>query len=124
MFLGFPCGSAGKESACIEGDLGSIGKIHWRRDRLPTPVFLGFYGGSDSKESSCNAGNLGSVPGLGRSAGGRLGNPFQYSCLENPHGQRSLAGSSILTRGESPWREERGGLQSMEFAKSQTQLSD
>ena len=22
--MGFPCGSAGKESACIEGDLGSI----------------------------------------------------------------------------------------------------
>ena len=39
VFLGFPCGSAGKESACIEGDLGSIGKIHWRRERLPPPVF-------------------------------------------------------------------------------------
>ena len=24
IFLGFPCGSAGKESACNEGDLGSI----------------------------------------------------------------------------------------------------
>ena len=24
MFLGFPCGSAGKESACTAGDLGSI----------------------------------------------------------------------------------------------------
>ena len=24
VFLGFPCGSAGKESACHEGDLGSI----------------------------------------------------------------------------------------------------
>ena len=24
MFLGFPCGSAGKESACNAGDLGSI----------------------------------------------------------------------------------------------------
>ena len=28
----------------------------------------------------------------GRSAGGGHGNPIQYSCLENPHGQRSLAG--------------------------------
>ena len=27
-----------------------VGKIHWRRDTLPTPVFLGFPGGSDSKE--------------------------------------------------------------------------
>ena len=24
VFLGFPCGSAGKESSCNEGDLGSI----------------------------------------------------------------------------------------------------
>ena len=52
---------------------------------------LGFPGGSDSKESSCNAGDLGSIPGLGRSPGGGHGNAFQYSCLENRHGWRSLA---------------------------------
>ena len=40
----------------------------------------------------CSVGDLGSIPGLGRSPGGRHGNPLQYSCLENPHGQRSLAG--------------------------------
>ena len=36
-----PCGSTGKESACSEGDLTSrwVGKIPWRRERLPTPVF-------------------------------------------------------------------------------------
>ena len=42
VFLGFLCGSAGKESACNAGDLDSdlwIGKIPWRRERLPTPVF-------------------------------------------------------------------------------------
>ena len=27
-----------------------VGKIRWRRDRLPTPVFLGFPGGSAGKE--------------------------------------------------------------------------
>ena len=37
-------------------------------------------------------GDLGSIPGLGRSPGGGLGNPFQYSDLENPHGQKSLVG--------------------------------
>ena len=40
--MGFPGASAGKESACNVGDLGSIpgsGKIPWRRERLPTPVF-------------------------------------------------------------------------------------
>jgi len=36
-----------------------VRKIHWRRDRLPTPVFLGFPCGSAGKESSCNAGDLG-----------------------------------------------------------------
>ena len=28
--------------------------------------------------------DMGLIPGLGRSSGGRLGNPLQYSCLENP----------------------------------------
>ena len=35
--------------------------------------------------------DLGSIPGLGRSPGGGHDNPLQYSSLENPHGQRSLA---------------------------------
>ena len=30
-----------------------------------------------------------------QSLGGGHGNPLQYSCLENPHGQRSLAGCSL-----------------------------
>ena len=30
---------------------------------------------------------------LGRAPEGGYGNPLQYSCLENPHGQRRLAGS-------------------------------
>ena len=53
---------------------------------------MGFPGGSDGKESTCNVGDLGSIPGLERSPEGRHGNPLQYSCLENPHGQRSLVG--------------------------------
>ena len=52
--------------------------------------------GSDGKESACNAGDMGLIPGSGRSSGGGPGNPLQYSCLENPRGQRSLAG-------KSPW---------------------
>ena len=54
----------------------------------------GFPGGSDGKESTCNVGDLGFIPGLGRSPGGGHGNPLQYSCLENPHRQRSLTGYS------------------------------
>ena len=58
------------------------------------PRFRGFHGGSGSKESTCNVGDLGLIPALGKSPGGEHGNPFEYSCLENPHGQRSLAGYS------------------------------
>ena len=58
--------------------------------------FTGFPGVSDGKESTCNARDLGSIPGLGRFPGEGNGNPFQYSYLQNPHGQRSLVG-------DSPW---------------------
>ena len=37
-----------------------------------------------SKESAYNVGDSGSIPEWGRSPGGGNGNPFQYSCLENP----------------------------------------
>ena len=50
----------------------------------------GFRRGSDGKDSTCSAGDLGLIPGLGRFPGEGHGNPLQYSCLENPHEQRSL----------------------------------
>jgi len=59
----------------------------------------GLPGGSVDKESThgaADAGDPGSIPGSGRSPGGGHGNTLQYSCLENPHGQRSL-------EGYSPW---------------------
>ena len=46
------------------------------------------------KELACPTGGTGLIPGLGRSTGGGHGNPLQYSCLENPHRQRRLAGYS------------------------------
>ena len=48
-----------------------------------------------SKDSACNAGaavDVGLISGVGRSPGGGHGNPLQYSSLENPQQQRSLAG--------------------------------
>ena len=36
--------------------------------------------------------NMGSIPGLGKSPGVGNGNSLQYSCLEDPHGQRNLVG--------------------------------
>ena len=68
---------------------------------------MGFPGGSEVKASACNAGNLGLIPGSGRSPGEGNGNPFEYSCLENP------------------WMEEPGGLHTVHgVAKSWTRLSD
>ena len=96
--MGFPCGSAGKESACNVGDLGSIpglGRSPGEGKRLPTPVFWpgefhGLYspwghkesdttgviftfrlseGGSDGKESACDVGDPTPIPGSGRAPG-------------------------------------------------------
>ena len=48
---------------------------------------MGFSAGSVVRNPPADAGDVrgvGSIPGSGRSAGGGNGNPFQYSCLENP----------------------------------------
>ena len=49
------------------------------------------------KNPPANAREAGSIPGSGRSPGGGHSNPLQYSSLENPHGQKSLAGSQTWT---------------------------
>ena len=56
--------------------------------------------------SACISGDLSSIPGPGRSPGEGNGNPFQYSCLENP-----------MDRG-AWWATVHG------VAKSRTRLSD
>ena len=66
---------------------------------------MGFPGDSVNKESACNVGDLDSIPGLGRSLGEGNGNPLQYACLENPYGQRSLAGYSPWGRKASDMTE-------------------
>ena len=76
-------------------------------------------GGSDGKESACNAGDLGLIPGLGRSPGGGHGNPIQYSCLENPHGQRNLGGYSPWGHEESD-RTEQLSAQNLQEEKKST----
>ena len=62
---------------------------------------MDFPGGSDGKASAYSSGDLGLIPGLGTYPGEGHGNPLQYSCLENPHGQRSLVGYSPWGRKES-----------------------
>ena len=71
-----------------------VGKVPWRRGRLPTPVFLGFPGGSDGRESACSAGDPGLIPGLE--------SPWRRAWLPTP----------VFLPGESPWTEEPDGLQS------------
>ena len=56
---------------------------------------MDFPGGLDGKESACNAWDLPLGPRLGRSPGEGNGNLLQYSCLENPHGQRRVAGCGL-----------------------------
>ena len=49
MFVGFPCGSAGKESVCNAGDLHSIlglGRFPWRRERV-LPEYSGLENSRD-----------------------------------------------------------------------------
>ena len=42
-----------------------------------------------------------------------MGNPFQYSCLKNPHGQRNLAGYSPWGRKELDTTERLNTAQTM-----------
>ena len=52
--------------------------------------------------SAGDAGDVGLSPGSGRSLGEGIGNPLQYSCLGNSHGQRRLTGYN-------PWGYKRAG---------------
>ena len=60
-----------------------VGKIRWRRDRLPTPVFSGSPCGSAGEESPCNVvtwvRSLGSEDPLAKGKS----YPLQFSGLEN-----------------------------------------
>ena len=55
------------------------------------------------KNSTCHTGDVESVPGSGRSRREGHGNPLRCSCLENPHGQRSLMAYS-------PWGHKELGM--------------
>ena len=107
--LGSPYGSAGKKSTCNAGDLGLIpglgrspaeGKGYTLRyfgleNSMDCTVHgvaksqtwlsdFHFPGGSVVKNLPVNARDAGLIPGLRKSPGEENGNPFQYSCLENP----------------------------------------
>ena len=77
---------------CLQIAVDIIAKTNYI-EQLPMET-MGFPGGLTGKESTCNVGDLDSIPSLGRSPEGGHGNPLQYSCLNNPYGQRSLVGYS------------------------------
>ena len=92
--------SYGTYSASVFSKAPGLGKFPWRRDMLPVPVFLDFPGGSDGKESACNAiclqcGRSEFDSWVRKIPWRRDGNLLEYSCLENPHGQRRLAGYTV-----------------------------
>ena len=78
-----------------------MGKIPWRRYRLPAPGFLGFPRGSAGKESTRNVGDLGSIPALGRSPEDGKGYPLQYSGLENSMDYTHGVAESDMTEQQS-----------------------
>ena len=61
-------------------------------------MYLGFPAVSVVKNSPGNAGDMGLISESRRSPGGGHGSPLQCPCLENSHGQRSLAGYSQSMR--------------------------
>ena len=66
-------------------------------------ILWGSPGGAGGKDPACQSrstGDEGLIPGLGRSPGEGHGNALEYSCLENPRGQRSLGGYSPWGRKE------------------------
>ena len=81
-----PCGSAGKESACNAGDLGSI-PASGRYPGEGKGYLLQYSGLENSRDYIAH--------------GEGNGTPLQYSCLENPMDWRSLVGCSPWRRWES-----------------------
>ena len=107
--LGIPHSSAGKESACNVGGPGSIpglGRSPGEWIGYPLQYSWASLVAQTVKDFACNAGDLGSIPGLGGH-----GNPLQYSWLENPREQRSLAGYSPWGHKESDMTEQLSTVQ-------------
>ena len=94
---GFPGGLAGREYSCNAGDSGLIprrGRSPGEGTHYPFQYSWTSLVGQMVKNPPTVWETLGLTPELGQFPGGGHGNPLQYSCLENLHGQRSLAGYS------------------------------
>ena len=84
LMLGGPRGRASLTAQWVENPLQCsrirldswVGKIPWRRDRLPNSSILGLPFWCSYPGSARKAGDLGSIPGLGRSPGEGKGYPL------------------------------------------------
>ena len=102
QIIAFSLGSRGCEILCVTFKSEVYFSHPLSLTKLsPAGLQRGFPGGSNGKDSTCNERDRGSISGWGRSPGEGHGNPLQYSCLENPHGQRSMMGHSLWGHKES-----------------------
>ena len=84
MWLGPKDGSTPRKRERIKRQLSSssdlVSEVIWHHFYFTQ----GYPGGSVVKNLPANVGDTGLIPGSGRSPGEGNGNPFWYSCLENP----------------------------------------
>ena len=98
----FPYSSGGKESTCNAGDPSLIpGSGRSSGERIGYPLQYSWASLVAQMVNNPPTMQETWVRSLEDSSGGGHGNPLQYSCLENPHGQRSLVGYSPWGRKES-----------------------
>ena len=150
VFRGFPGGSAGRQSACSAGDLGSTPGLG---RSPPTPAFLpgvshgqrslvGPWGHKElnsterlstaykwcsGKESicQCRASDVSSISGSGRSPEEGNGYALQYSCLENSMDRGQFSSVRSLSRVRlfaTPWTAAWGQRARREQRKRQANL--
>ena len=135
VFLGFFCGSAGKESACSEGDLGSIPRLG-RSPGEGKGSPLQFSGLENSKDCI--------VHGVAKSQTQLSDFHFHFSLVAqivkilwlqcrrpgfNPWvgkipWRRKMATHSSILAWKIPWTEETGGLQPMGSEKSDATVTN
>ena len=110
--MGFSGSSAGQESTGNVGDPSSIpGSGSSPGEEMATySSILSFLDGLGGKDSACNLGDLGWEDPLEEGMATHSSILFfffslPYSCLENPHGQRSLVGCNPRGHKESDMTE-------------------
>ena len=93
--LNILCHYPSKESSCNAGDPSwnpELGSFSGEVINSPLQYSWAYLVAQTVKKSTYSMGDLGSIPGLRTYPGGGHGKPLLYSCLENPHEQRKLAG--------------------------------